>query len=200
MDPTDPSASVTGKAAALLQAQAEAKNQPDEDFDEGFLDFASHYREQFKAGAPSGFGTSPLLEKETPPRFEDVSLCVDCRHCHSVTIPVNVRVPTGESGQRAALGKIRRCLLGLQLTSKDDPELLTSVRQNARMAPLAVDCTHFDPWTDDELTGRETRRMLHVERMRQRREAEAALDAEDVSSTPTTDPEKHAPEAPQEIP
>jgi len=182
----DDPAPLTGEALARQMAQA-AVEAPDDtsDLDEGFLDFADHYREQFKATAPSGFGKSPLIEPELPPRFEDVSLCVDCRYCHVVTIPVNVRVPMGNTGQRAALGKIRRCLLGLKLSSDEGLEAIASMRKNAQIAPLAVECSHFSPWTDSELSEQQERRAQHIERMKLRREAEALRDADEQAPKET---------------
>lgn len=181
-----------GEALAREMAQQQAQQaQPpteaEDEIDEGFLDFAETYREAFKESAPSGFGKSGLVEEgKVPPRFEDVSLCMDCRHCHSVTVPVNVRIAVGETGQRMALGKIRRCLLGLKLESDDSPEMYAAVRKGAQMAPLAVECSHFNPWTSAELLDMEFRREQHVERMKKRREEQAALDETEAQANEET--------------
>lgn len=174
-------APLTGEAAARKMAEEQASSPSvDEEIEAGFLDFAEHYREEFKKSAPTGFSKPGLSTQgnAVPPRWEDVSLCVDCKHCHQVTMPVNVRVPVGETGQRAALGKVRRCLLGLKLPSDDGPEVLSQIRDNAKIAPLAVECSHFSPWTDDELAAMEERRSQHQERMRRRAEEHAALNDE----------------------
>lgn len=164
-----------GEELALKMAKEAGKEQEEDlDLDDGFLDFAEKYRQEFKATVPTGGfgGTTP----EVPIRFEDVSLCVDCRFCHAVTIPVNIRIPVGETEQRAALGKIRRCLLGIKLPSDDGIESIASMRKSATPAPLAIDCSHFSPFTDDELADMEMRREQHRARQAARKEATKVLE------------------------
>ncbi len=179
-----------GESAAREMAEAEVQSstaEPAEDsYESQFFDFAEEYREQFKAGAPSGFGKPKTDHVTAPTRFEDVSLCQDCKHCHQVTVPVNVRIPVSDTEQRNALGKIRRCLLGIKLPSDDGPEALISIRTNARLAPLAIDCSHFYPFTDEELQDMQIRRTQHEERMKRRREEAIALSELDSSTGEAT--------------
>lgn len=155
----------------------------------GYFDFIEDQKSEYKdllskqaVAEPNG----PL--PKLPPTFEQVSICAKgggCRYFFRIVAPVNAKVFDDKvpGGVRPAMATIRRCLVGAVKLESDNPIALSAMRGAVTEAPYGVqECSHWSPYTNEELQNLTERRLAGQERDRDAEEMVKARDAEEARS------------------
>lgn len=166
-----------------------------DEIDEGFFDYEEDLKTKWKSGFQPEARPEALRNMaapEEPVRFDNVSVCNDCRYLFWNKIPVAIQVndERAPGGVRPLIATIRRCMLaGVRLPS-DDPtpggvfKTQSLDKPKSLEAPIAVDCSHYDPLTDEELEKRARNRAVAKERRKK-----MGLFVADDDSTSVLEPE-----------
>lgn len=129
-------------------------------------DLKKKWKKDFKPKVGQDLRNPPEVIK--PTKFEDISICAQgpCKYLFSAKIPVDINIPdpTNPGGIRKMMATVRRCLAGVIELPSDEPTPTGMLRKGSDEAPIAVECSHYLPLTDDEVIERETRLLVARER------------------------------------
>lgn len=146
-----------------------------------YFDIVDEQREEYARARKSGDMPEPNAPVQMPKRFEDVTICAQgpCRWFFQLIAPTRIKGFVDDTDQlKHFVAATRRCLIGAVKLNTDDPAAASLMKNLATEAPYgAIECTHYAPWTDEELADLEERRQQARERARERREAVAVRDA-----------------------
>lgn len=159
--------------AMIAKATGDGSNGDTDEIDDGYFDYAKGLKEKWKAGfTPVADATRlrNLPVPDEPARFDDISICNDCRHLfyNKMPIPVQVQDSDAPGGMRPMIATVRRCLVSSIRLPSDDPTPTGMLKKMSEEAPIAVDCSHYDPLTDEELDKRVSNRAIARERRKAR--------------------------------
>jgi hypothetical protein len=154
-----------------------------------YFDFIEAQRVEYKgilAGQSMPEPNQPV--PKMPATFEQVSLCAKgggCRYFFRVTAPVNMKMydATAPGGIRPAMATMRRCLVGAVKLDSDDPIVLSTMKHLGTEAPYGVqECSHWSPYTDEEMIAVNDRRMTGQRRDQEKETLAQLLLDEEASS------------------
>ena len=155
-------------------------------------DLKKKWRSDFKP--KSGPALRNAEEQAPPAEFDDVSICAQgpCKYLFwaKLPIPITVDDPNAPGGRRYMTATVRRCLAGIIELPSDELTPAGMLKKSSDGAPIATDCSHWTPLTDDELEDRTTRIAMAKARGKAANENLSGKSEEIIEPLEPVDPEQ----------